>query len=299
MRLPNALLLVLALALATSLACIWFYPSFQDFLETNSHWNGLRTFTNETGAVVISSLDNISELSDTSVLIIIPGINYNDKELDDLKHYVDNGGNLLLMDDYNYGNTILSYLGINTRFTGKPLLDPLFCDRNQFMPRITDFRTELNEVGISVITLNHATTLSKVVADQAIAWSSNASFLDINNNGVWEQNEPKGPFVVASVLTMGKGTIAIVSDPSIVINNMFGKDDNREFLQYLTQNPRVLNSILISDNSHLVQTTLDKAKIGIKSLRKTLSNPFALLGIIALIFTIVFRYNLKKGETVS
>ncbi len=298
MRLPSILLVVLALTAAVSLACIWFYPSFQDFTEYNEEWNGVRTFTNESGGTVISSLDVLPESPDKRVLITIPSIDYSDQELARLKQFINDGGTLILMDDFGYGNTVLTYLGLDARFTGRPLFDPLFCYRNQSMPLITDFRTEATESGILFITLNHATTLNNVIAEQAIAWSSTSSFLDVNDNGTWEQNEPNGPFTVAAVIPIGKGTLKLVSDPSIIINNIFPKDSNREFIQYLTQNQGETNNVLI-DSSHLVKAPLDTAKERLMSLRAALSNPYALLGIITVIFAAVFGYNFRKGETVS
>ncbi len=298
MRLPSILLVVLVLAAAVSLVCIWFYPSFQDFTEYNEEWNGIRIFANESGGTVISSLDMIPESPDKSVLITIPSIDYSDQELARLKQFVNDGGTLLLMDDFGYGNTVLTYLGVDARFTGRPLLDPLFCYRNQSIPFITDFETEVKESGILFITLNHATTLNNIVAEQAIAWSSTSSFLDVNDNERWEQDEPNGPFAVAAVIPVGKGTLKLVSDPSIIINNTFPKDENREFIQYLTQNQGETNHVLI-DSSHLVKTPLDTAKERVMGLRTALSNPYALLGIIAVIFAAVFGYNFRKGGTVS
>ena len=298
MKLSSTLLLVIVLTTAVSLVCIWFYPSFQDFMETNTEWNGIRTFANESGGTVISSLDMVPESPDKSVLIVIPDIDYSDQELAILKQFINGGGTLLLMDDFGYGNTVLTYLGVNARFSDKPLLDPLFCYRNQSIPRITDFGEQLKEREISVITLNHATTLNNVIANQVIAWSSTSSFLDINDNGAWEEGEPQGPLVVAAELTMGKGTLKLVSDSSIIINNMLSRDNNREFIQYLTQEQGEINNVLI-DSSHLVKAPIDTAKERVMGLRVALLNPYALLGIIAVIFAAVFRYNFRKGETVS
>ena len=298
MRLSSMLLLVIVLMTAVSLVCIWFYPSFQDFMETNTEWNGIRTFANESGGTVISSPDMVPESPDKSVLIVIPNIDYSDQELAILKQFINDGGTLLLMDDFGYGNTVLTYLGVNARFSGKPLLDPFFCYRNQSMPRITDFGEQLKERDISVITLNHATALNNVIADQAIAWSSTSSFLDINDNGAWEEGEPQGPLAVAAELTMGKGTLKLVSDSSIIINNMLSRDNNKEFIQFLTQEQEELYNVLI-DSSHLTETPLDTAKERVMYLWVMLSNPYALLGIIAVIFAAVFGYNFKKGDTTS
>jgi hypothetical protein len=230
--------------------------------------------------------------------VTIPYLEYTDEELVRIKRFVTEGGNLLLMDDYGYGNTVLAYLGLDVRFTNKPLLDPLFNYKNPTMPRITDFTSEVKENDIEVIVLNHATSLAGVEAAKVIAWSSATSFLDINGNGTRGQDEPKGPFPIAAEFRLGQGRLALVSDPSIVINSMVDKDDNFSFIKYLTRHAGEKEGFMI-DNSHLTKAPLDVSKARLIDSREMLSSPYALLGIIALIFVVVSRYTLNKGGTVD
>lgn len=295
MKLSNALLAVAALTLVVSLVCIWFYPSFKDFMETNTTWNGVRKFSNNFGAFNINSLDELPDSPDKVVLVAIPYLDYSNEELSKLRKFIFDGGTILLMNDFGYGNSVLEYLGVGARFTNKPLLDPLFCYRNQTMPRITDFNSQVKENNIDVIVLNHATTLANIAESEAIAWSSTASFLDANDNGAWEQNETKGPFVVAAELRLGKGILDLISDPSIVINTMFGRDKNEEFMKYLIQRQGETRKVLV-DTSHLPKAPLDVSKEKLMSARQTLSNPYAMLGIIAVVFAVVFKYILARGE---
>ncbi len=298
MRVSSILLAVVILILVISLLCIWFYPSVQDFMASNAMWNGIRNFVSEFSADSIDSLDDLPDLPEKAVLVAIPYLEYTDEELSKMKRFVDDGGTLLLMDDYGYGNSVLAYLGVSVRFTNKPLLDPLFCYKNQSMPRITDLASKVKESGIDVIMLNHATTLTNAVESQVIAWSSTSSFLDIDENGAWEQGEPKGPFAVAAEFRLGKGTLALVSDPSTIINTMVGRDDNYAFTKYLTSHNDEQENILI-DRSHLTKTPLDVSKTRLLGAREALSSPYALLGITAMIFAVVSRYTLKKGETIG
>jgi len=297
-RVSSILFAVVVLILVISLLSIWFYPSVQDFMASNTMWNGINEFSNEFSANQIDSLDDLPDLPEKAVLVAIPYLDYNDDELSKMKRFVDNGGTLLLMDDYGYGNSVLAYLGVSARFTNKPLLDPLFSYKNQSIPRITDFSLEVKESGIDVIMLNHATTLTNVIEPEAIAWSSSASFLDINENKSWDEGEPKGPFAVAAEFRLGKGTVALVSDPSIVINTMVGRDDNYDFIRYLTRHKGEGKGILV-DSSHLTKAPLDISKTRLIDTREVLSSPYALLGITAMIFIVVSRYTLKKGETIG
>ncbi len=153
----------------------------------------------------------------------------------------------------------------------------------------------MNQSGISVIMLNHATILTDAPNSAVIAWSSAASYIDVNENQSWSNDEPKGPFPVAVNLRAGKGTVAIISDPSIIISSMVGKDENYQFIRYLTSN----DSEILIDRSHLSKTPLDVSKIKLLDARAVLSNPYALVGITALIFVVVSRYTLWKGETIG
>ena len=298
MRVFSILLAVVVIVLVISLLCIWFYPSAQDFMASNTMWNGLRSFSSEFGADNIDSLETLPETPDKATLVAIPYLEYSDEELSKIKRFVDNGGTLLLMDDYGHGNSVLAYLGVSARFTNKPLLDPLFCYKNQSMPRITDFDPGLKESGIEVITLNHATTLTNVTKSEAIAFSSGASFLDVNENGVWDQDEPKGPFAVAAQYRLGRGMLVLVSDPSIVINAMVGRDDNYDFIRYLTRHTGEEGRLFV-DRSHLPQTPLDVSQARLVSTREALSSPYALVGITAIILVAVSRYTLKKEKSVG
>lgn len=298
MRVSSLLLAVVALVLAISLLSTWFYPSIQDFMAGNTMWNGIRDFSGEFGAEDIDSPDELPDLPGGTVLISIPYLEFGDDELAEIKQFVNDGGTLLLMDDYGYGNSVLAYLGVGVRFSNKPLLDPLFNYKNQWLPRITDFSPEVKESGINAVVLNHATVLTNAVASETIAWSSSSSFLDINENETWDQDEPRGPFPVALQLNLGKGMVAIASDPSIMINSMVGRDDNYAFIQYLISHNGEQESILI-DRSRLTEAPLDISKKGLRSGREMLSSPYALVGIVALIFIVVSRYTLGKGETID
>ncbi len=298
MRVTSVLFIVMTLALAISLLCVWFYPSVQDFMASNIMWNGIKNFSNEFNADNIDSLDNLPPLPEKAILVAIPYLEYTNEELVKIKQFVDDGGTLLLMDDYGYGNSVLSYLGVDISFTNKPLLDPLFFYKNRSIPRITDFAPEVKGSGIDVVMLNHATTLTNVARPEAIAWSSTTSFLDINENGSWDEGEPKGPFAVAAEFRLGKGTLALVSDPSIIINAMVGRDDNYNFIKYLTSHQGEQKKILV-DSSHLTKAPLDVSKTRLLGAREALSSPYALLGVTAMIFVVVSGYTLKKGENIG
>ncbi len=298
MRLSNLLLAVVALTLIISALCIWFYPSLQDFMETNTAWNGIRKFSDDYSAVNTASLAALGDYQEGGVLVAIASQTYNEEDLERIKLYVNQGGTLLLMDDFGYGNSILSYLGLSARFSNKPLLDPLFCYRNQNLPRITDFTPRVKAAGIEVIVLNHATTLSDIAGEQAIARSSAASFLDTDESGNWSEGEPKGPFAVAAEIKLGKGIVYAVADPSIIINTTFGRDNNEAFIKYLITRRGEPGTVTV-DASRLLKSPLDIGKERLLDIWTFLSNPFAILVIMAVLFVIIYRYAYRKGEVID
>jgi len=297
MKTSDVLVAVAALIIVVSLVCIWLSPSVQDFMAANSLWNGVKDFSSEVNAASLDSLEELPESPQGKTLVAIPYLQYGDEDLPEIRNFVTEGGNLLLMDDYGYGNSVLEYLGVDARFTGEALLDPLFCYRNQWLPRITDFSPELEESGVKVLVLNHATSLTNVAESDVIAWSSSSSFLDLDEDESW-RNEPQGPFPIAAKFKLGKGTVALLSDPSIMINSMVRKDDNYSFVKYLAGSDPESEQLLI-DRSHLQKDPRDESQIGLTNLRRVFSMPYPLLGLIAVVFIVVFRYTLKKGETIG
>jgi len=293
MKTSDVLLAVAALIIVISLVCIWLYPSVQDFMAANRLWNGIRNLSSEFDAANLDSLDELPELPQEKTLVAISYLPYEDEDLSKMRNFVTQGGTLLLMDDYGYGNSVLEYLGLNARFTGESLLDPLFCYKNQWMPKITDFSPELEESGIKVMVLNHATSLTDVGESNVIAWSSGSSFLDLDEDESWGEEEPKGPFPVAAKFKLGKGTVTLVSDPSIMINSMMRKDDNYSFIKYLI-GPELEPGQTLTDRSHLPKDPRDESRIALTSLRKFFSLPYPLLGLTAVVFIVVSRYTLKK-----
>ncbi|MBN1188899.1 MAG: hypothetical protein JXA46_04030 [Dehalococcoidales bacterium] len=297
MKTPSLILLILAIAALVSLFSIWFYPSSQDFMFSNSTWNGIRDFSRRFNVEQLSSLKNLPSASESEkdVLIIIPNLEYNTADLLLIKQYVEQGGNLLLMDDFGYGNDVLAVLGSRARFDNSVLLDPLFCYKSQYLPFAVDFSPELREEGVSVVGLNHATVLHLEDESEALAWSSGTGYLDANNNGQFEDDEPSGPFAIAARFGAGKGSITLVSDPSLIINAMSGQEDNTAFISRLISADGQAVRVIL-DHSHLEKSTLDVSRDKLDSFRQSLSSPYILLGLSAAVFVLVIAYTLRKGE---
>ena len=285
------LLLVIAVLLA---ALIWFYPSNTDFKDENPHWNGSRDILADFEAVPLLSYDALPIDGQSITLIIVPYVKFSPIELSRLEEFVSSGGKLLLMDDYGFGNDILHYMGLDLRFAGTQLLDPLFNYKNKDFPRIADLVPTPATGRVESLVFNHATCLEEVPTGNIIAQSSYFSFLDENQNSQWDGGEPKGNMAVIAEYDVGKGEIIVVADPSILINSMLDIEDNRQFLKNIT------GEQLLFDQNHLPDVALDKTKAILKTSRSFLATIWSSLILIVLILAISLRptwYNREKLNT--
>jgi hypothetical protein len=297
MKIQQLLIITVVITLVISLACITVFPSVHDFLEYNTTWNGIRQSLNGLNASTINSPQKLTQTATNSVLICIPYIQYDNTELELYKKFLNNGGTLLLMDDFGYGNSILEYLNISCRFSGVPLLDPLFCYKNQWFPLITDFNPSFTK-DVKEIVLNHATALVNTENTEVIAWSSSSSYLDQNGNESPDDGEQKGPLPVVAEMRFGSGTIILVSDPSILVNSMLGKYDNMLFIKTLTTADNSGENIVM-DTSHLVKDPIDVTKSRLVGIKNVLSQPYAVLGIVFLLFVFTSIYMLRIGGAIG
>lgn len=293
----HKLLLVTALAVTVSLAAlIRFYPSTGDFRADNPFWNGLETFTARFHGYLMDSFGELPSTPSGTVLILIPYQPFAETDLVSIRNFVLQGGTLIVLDDYGYGNQILSYLELELRFTGNPLLDPLFNYRSKWLPRGTGFSDPISESGLMNIVLNHASTLSNISDMTVTAWSSKFSYLDLDSDSTYDPDEPRGPLPIAAYIQIGEGDVVAISDPSILINSMINIDDNTEFIRDIL-NLRGSNLKVYVDQSHLSKTRLDEAKEDIIEVYNVVSSPAGMLGLITVILILtlapIWR---RKGE---
>lgn len=288
------ILVILTIVLVASLVSVWLVPSIQDFMAGNTMWNGVRDFQQSTGTKEISSLEYVSDKPETAVVIVIPYTGYSEDDTTKLSSFLREGGTVVLLDDFGFSNSILEKLALDVRFSGALLLDPLFCYKNQYLPKITDFSNFVANQGIEQVILNHATVLLNTDNTDIIAWSSPTSFLDIDDSGDWNSDEPKGPLPVAAKIPVDKGMLVLASDPSLVINSMVNRNNNFDFIKALTDTDGKKEEILF-DTSHLSETPLDVSKSWLTKLRETLRTPYPSLALLLIIFVTTSRFMLVTG----
>jgi len=289
-------LLAVALIIIISLAAlIWFFPPNGDFRVDNPSWNGLSTLDSRMKATVIDSFSALPSDPNGTALLLVPFEPFSASELSDLKSYALNGGTLIVLDNFGYGNQVLSGVGLSMTFSGVPMLDPMFNYKNEWFPKITDFASIPLTANISSLVLNHATCLNNTSGATIVAFSSSFSFLDIKGSGTWVSSDPIGPFAYAAYVKIGQGYVVAMADPSIMINSMIGMGGNLQFIDNIVKlsgpNPHVF-----IDQGHLQTFPLDTAKADLAVAYSAFSSPFLTLTLIAVIIVLSLNSVWRKGE---
>lgn len=275
-------ILTIALVIILS-AVVWFLPSNDDFRVENPFWNGIKNISSITQALPLASLSNLPSSPQGSTLIIIPYLDFTPSELEEISSFVTRGGTLVVADDYGFGNQILEYLGLEARFSGQTLLDPLSNYKNKWFPRIAHIISSPITRNTESLVLNHATSLTRIENDDVLALSSSTSFLDLNDNESRDEGEPTGPLPVISRHSLGSGQLILISDPSIFINSMENLDSNHTFIQNLAA---ITTSSLYIDQSHLPPSNLHQTKNLLAYTRDALTTPAGMLGLVVVSLTI-------------
>lgn len=272
---------------------VWFFPANDDFHPENPFWNGAKNMVSVITATPVSTLSGLPSPPDESTLILIPYLELTTAELEELRTFITQGGTLVLADDYGFGNQILEHLGLQTRFTGFVLLDPLFNYKNEWFPKISHFTPGPITNYTECIVLNHATCLTSVESNNVIARSSSFSFLDINSNQMRDENEPTGPLPVISHDRLGNGQLILISDPSIFINSMGDIEDNINLIRNIAV---TAESRLLIDQSHLPPSNLSATKNLLTYARDFLSTPAGTIGLVIVVLAITMIPVLRKKE---
>ncbi len=271
---------------------IWFYPPTGDFRIDNPFWNGLQTLTKQEKVTPLNSLSDLPATAKGTALIIVPYDQFTETELAQIKNYVTNGGTLILLDDYGYGNHILGTLNTGIKFSGQPLIDPLFNYQNKMLPKITDFTKDSIAKNVSSIVFNHATAL-EVTNATVVAYSSSFSFLDTNTNQVWEETEKTGSQPVIAFQQIRQGYIIAVADPSVIINSMINLDDNLQLIKN-TASIQNSNPQIYLDQSHLTNTALDQTKTTLKTIYEGVSSTTGTILLVTALLAATFYPIIKK-----
>jgi len=294
-ELRRFLLIITVTLLIALILTVWFFPSNDDFRVDNPFWNGIRDVRADFQVQPLDSLADLPSSPDGATLLVRPYQSCTSAELEHLNQFVARGGNLIMADDYGHGNQILESLGLEARFSGQILLDPLINYKNKHFPRIIHVQPDPLTVNTDHLVFNHATSLINIAGSNTLALSSPFSFLDYNGDGTRDSGEPTGPLPVISRHGLGSGQVILISDPSLFINSMDTIASNDSFIQNIAAN----TPVLYIDQSLLTSSELHRTKSWLQQVRSLFSTPAgtAVLVLAAIIVALIPIWQKKKKTT--
>lgn len=224
---------------------------------------------------LISSLSVINSIPRNCVLCIIGPTHYfSIIETSALLDFFINGGSMLLVDDFGSANTILDGLAMlsanwpGVRFTQGLLLDATNNDNGiPLLASIDSFNDggRIFSSGHHVV-MNYATSIDAPAGSELAASSTNSWIVagdvvsHIENGGDPNyiaynatRGDQPGPLPLMVEIQIENGTLMLLSDPSIFINNMIDRGTNRlfaaELFTYLANQANA--DTIIIDHNHL------------------------------------------------
>lgn len=169
----------------------------------------------------------------TVAVVLSPDDGYSRQEAERIRAFVLNGGTLVVAEDFGtHSNDLLRSVGATARVDGALLRDEWQYFQRPTMPRVTQFDDRGRFRGVGPVVLNYGTA---VVPGEAsvLARSASSAYLDRNLNGSLDNSESVRSYPVVTTERFGQGTVIVVSDPSIFINTMLGRPNNRAFVRAL------------------------------------------------------------------
>lgn len=177
----------------------------------------------------------------TAVVVLSPTEPYDDAARARLATYVENGGTLVVAEDFRpHANPLLDAVGARARVTGEPLRDNLRNTRTPAFPLATNVSRERSGADesteatltrdVDALALNHPSTVAPNGATVLVA-SSRFGYHDTNRNATLDAAETVRRYPVVTAESVGAGRVVVVSDPSLFINAMQPAASNRQFVQ--------------------------------------------------------------------
>jgi len=210
------------------------------FSTYNPAWDGtaeMRSLAQETGVrtdiVRDTEYYQTTDPEGTVVVVLSPDTAYTADEATAIREFVDRGGTVVVAGDFGDPTTqLLEDLDVAARLDGTSVRDERHYERSPALPRATNVTTHPYTTAVDQLTLNHATVVrfgdSNTNATRLVNTSSFA-YLDTNGNGELDDAETLRTYTVAAVERVNGGSVVTVSDPSLFINAMLDREDNRQF----------------------------------------------------------------------
>lgn len=243
---PRLILYALAVTLGIALV-IALSTSGAAFGAYNQAWDGTSDIRevadthSESTITLDGSAYDTDRPSETIALIIAPTEPYPAADADAVRQFVNNGGTLLVADNFGptegeppYGNTVLADSGATARFDGAQLRDEREYYQSPALPVANLVSEHPYTTGVNDLTLNYGTAVEPNGAETLVQ-TSKFAYLDRDRSGTLDDDEELRRYPVVTIESVGDGQVIAVGDPSVFINTMLSREGNAAFATALFQ----------------------------------------------------------------
>ena len=277
---------IVILLVTITLSTLILFPILQIVVERDPQlsaydedWNDISNFRQaleedtDTSYNVSAILSNPAVLDDivdpSSSLLVIAGIEspYTELELEILVRFMERGGSILVLGDYDYSNTIAQLFAIE--FVQHQLWDQNYRDNVSFI----ETTAHIDDKSYSVL-LNEPVAIKDLNSQSLNLWSSNIewtknvfmttsrnSWIDSDDDGAITPDDEAAPFsgfqlgVKCGLRLKGEalGSAVFISDSSLGINHMWNENQNSFFLIALVESIIGTDGQVLFDESRHTQ----------------------------------------------
>jgi hypothetical protein len=261
---------------------------------------------------IISSPTILSKFDDSdyeNMVYMAIGVErpYSKEDANELWRFVRYGGNIVLVDDFGYGNTFWDSV-YNTNYGRAEFEKHQLFDQNYIKNTTFVYITAtLPGPGKKyTLLLNEPTALDKSYGSTdfiTLGTSSEGGWLDENGNRIRDPAEPRAPYPVIMYFTPGSnsGKVFVISDPGLFINDNWDKLNNSEYvldmISYLIPNGGM---VIFDESRHISENTFENTRrtlySGIVFLTSTIWS-IILMVIIFISFTLIIGARLKPQKS--
>ncbi len=236
-------------------------PITDPYYPLNHGWNGCSQIYEMTPrAQLLSSYATPLPNATALITIIGPRIPFENSETAELRSFLQNGGTVLLADDFGTGNGLLQSLNVSARFSGQPIADPYFYSKTPSFPLVSDFVPDPLSSNITALILDHPSYIeipnSSLV--KVVALSSPFSFIDLHNNGTLSPNENTQAYPIIATTHIGAGLLVLVANANMFANELINLFNNQIFFRNLM---KIAPGTTVFDLSHLKSALLTNSRI--------------------------------------
>ncbi len=276
-KVAYGILLAVAVFLLISPISIPVFTSNTPLSVFNTGWDGTSSFGkllyNVSGGRVVPILSttfssiNLKDKSGT-LIIIGPNLGYSNNEIAEIKSFIQNGGTLILMDDFGTGNEILRGLNVSARFLGKPYRD-VFYYKNENFPLIVRILDPALAQNVSSIILDIPTVITGISGEM---YTSKVAIVGSNLR----------QYPVMAEFPYGKGRVVLFSDPSAFINDLYKL--NEPFIKNFVK-AYVSGTVYIDEAHHANFNLYQRGYLTIKRVvsRRVVFDAFVAVALLAII----------------